>query len=474
MKPYAYYNEHDKNAAEWLRQLIKDGLIADGEVDERSIEDVLPNELAGFTQCHFFAGIGGWSLALRMSGWPDDKPVWTGSCPCQPFSAAGKGVGTDDERHLWPAFHHLISQCRPATLFGEQVEAAIRHGWLDLVQSDMEGIGYAFAAAGIPAGGVGAPHIRQRLWFVAHAQSKRATSSILGNTLDTRPQRYGRPIDQHDAPGWEGAQRHSAKTGFWDNCDWIPCRDGKYRPVESKFISLPNGLSGRMVYRSNQGLQPITEEKEGVTYGAESKVRTREDLPKLQINSSKETVSFGIRRHGGILPQEILQRKLYEQSDVKRKADECELFAKHIDKITERIVSGVREERTPSCSPHRRESIEQRINEFADFVRILPRSFAFAELYEDHATKNSMLALLKTDAAKRLLLNTSFKAKSPWESVSQEEKNEIWVGYWSRNFVKTIEPPTIQKGKARVMRLKGFGNAIVPQVAAEFIKATRL
>jgi len=88
----AYYNEIDPFAAEWLRQLIKDGLIADGEVDERSIEDVTPNELAGFTQCHFFAGIGGWSYALRLAGWPDDQPVWTGSCPCQPFSTAGKGV----------------------------------------------------------------------------------------------------------------------------------------------------------------------------------------------------------------------------------------------------------------------------------------------------------------------------------------------------------------------------------------------
>ena len=88
----SYYNEHDPKAAAWLRELIKAGLIPDGDVDERSIAEVKPDELRHYTQCHFFAGIGGWSLALQLAGWSADKPVWTGSCPCQPFSAAGKGL----------------------------------------------------------------------------------------------------------------------------------------------------------------------------------------------------------------------------------------------------------------------------------------------------------------------------------------------------------------------------------------------
>ena len=162
----AYYNEFDPKAAAWLRELIKQGHIADGVVDDRSIEDVTPTELTGFTQCHFFAGIGVWSYALRRAGWADDRPVWTGSCPCQPFSAAGKGSGFDDERHLWPAFHHLISQCRPPIVLGEQVASKDGLGWLDLVQADLEATGYASGAVDLCAAGIGAPHIRQRLWWV--------------------------------------------------------------------------------------------------------------------------------------------------------------------------------------------------------------------------------------------------------------------------------------------------------------------
>ena len=88
----AYYNEIDPYAAQWLRNLISSGHIAAGDVDERSIVEVRPDDLRGYTQCHFFAGIGVLSHALRLAGWSDDRPVlvWTASLPCQPFSAAGK------------------------------------------------------------------------------------------------------------------------------------------------------------------------------------------------------------------------------------------------------------------------------------------------------------------------------------------------------------------------------------------------
>lgn len=171
MSAAAYYNEIDPFAAQWLRNLIAAGHIAPGEVDERSIEDVTPDDLRGFTQCHFFAGIGVWSHSLRLAGWPDDRPVWTGSCPCQPFSAAGKGDGFADERHLWPHFFHLISERRPQHVFGEQVASGNANTWFDLVQADLEGMGYAFGLVPFTSAGIGAPHIRERAYWVANADS---------------------------------------------------------------------------------------------------------------------------------------------------------------------------------------------------------------------------------------------------------------------------------------------------------------
>ena len=297
----AYYNENDRFAAQWLRNLITRGLIAPGEVDERSIEDVCPNDLAGFTQCHFFAGIGVWSYALRQAGWADDKPVWTGSCPCQSFSTAGKGKGFADERHLWPAFFHLIEQCRPSIVFGEQVEAAVKHGWLDLVQDDLEGVGYSFGAVGAPAAGVGAPHIRSRLFWVADSEhdgshwgtitgisSKgkeergmqqfegRGPVGWLADSADERfdrrraseavsrekqPERFcdadrlvhsnnhgcGSRSEASEAAGHGGASDATNWTsGFWADADWLPCKDGKWRPIEPGSFPLAHGAAARV------------------------------------------------------------------------------------------------------------------------------------------------------------------------------------------------------------------------------------
>ncbi len=175
MTARAYYNEIDPAAVAVLRQLIADGVIADGEVDSRSIKDVSYDEIRGFTQYHWFAGGGLWSVACRMAGWPDERPIWTGSCPCQPFSAAGKGGGTDDPRHLWPDLFRLVGAARPAFLVGEQVAGAAGYGWFDGVRADLEGEGYASRAVDFPACSVDAPHQRNRLYWVAmeHAASER-------------------------------------------------------------------------------------------------------------------------------------------------------------------------------------------------------------------------------------------------------------------------------------------------------------
>lgn len=286
----AYYNEVDPYAAQWLRNLIAAGHLADGVVDERSIEDVHPIELREFTQCHFFAGIGVWSRALRLAGWPDERPVWTGSCPCQPFSSAGKGVGFADERHLWPAFHHLIGECRPPVVFGEQVASKDGLAWLDLVRADLEATGYAAGAADLCAAGVGAPHIRQRLYWVADADQQRRLEAgrdtcgdretgarqprdragdggpddqsarldplrlpgadhqrRAGQRVLLRDEESGRnPSGVLEAARGSETNRPSPTNGHWRDADWLGCRDGKWRPVEPSTFPLAHGAPARV------------------------------------------------------------------------------------------------------------------------------------------------------------------------------------------------------------------------------------
>ncbi|WP_238592470.1 DNA cytosine methyltransferase [Comamonas testosteroni] len=178
-----------------LRNLIVAGHIAPGDVDERSIEDVHPSDLKPYTQCHFFAGVGVWSHALRRAGWADDRPVWTGSCPCQPFSSAGQGAGFDDQRHLWPHFFHFIEQRRPSAIFGEQVASRDADPWIDLVQDDLEGLGYGVGAVPFPSAGVGAPHIRDRLYWMAYANGSTGRQGCANLR--------GRPVGSNAQP-WTG------------------------------------------------------------------------------------------------------------------------------------------------------------------------------------------------------------------------------------------------------------------------------
>jgi DNA (cytosine-5)-methyltransferase 1 len=292
----ALYNEIDRYCCDWLQNLMDAEHITPGRIDDRSIADLSPDDVRGYERVHFFAGIGGWELALQMSEYAG--PVWTGSCPCQPFSAAGKGKASGDERHLWPEWFRLISAVRPPIIFGEQVEAAIGWGWLDLVYSDLEAEGYALRSTVLPACSVGAPHIRQRLWFVADSASER--NGEFGDTRETgkphgragtisgsadggvghadKPRSQGQfkrrdsssqrsigqtgmghgGVDYPTSPrlkpegqGPEGETRHETRLrvpshGCWQDLIWLPCTDGKQRPTQSGIFPLAHGVSGRV------------------------------------------------------------------------------------------------------------------------------------------------------------------------------------------------------------------------------------
>ena len=256
-----YYNDNDPYAAQWLRNLIAAGHLPAGDVDERSITEVRADELTGYTQHHFFAGIGGWPLALQWAGWPADEPVWTGSCPCQPLSGAGRRRGADDERHLWPAFHALIAECRPPVVFGEQVSGTLGRDWLSAVRADLEHGGYAVGSADLSAAGVGAPHIRQRLYWVAdatggnghrlwparrgwHESSNGGTAERMANPdggeADATTARRLHAESVESRRGTDGGGRG------WQSIEWIPCADGKERPIEPGLHPLVNGIPNRV------------------------------------------------------------------------------------------------------------------------------------------------------------------------------------------------------------------------------------
>lgn len=249
----AFYNDNDPFVAKWLNNLISAGHLPRGIVDSRGVEFLEPEDLHGFGECHFFAGIGGWPLALQQAGGARGLRVWTGSCPCQPFSVAGRRKGFSDKRHLWPEWFRLINACRPDVVFGEQVSSPHALEWLEAVFDDMEGAGYTCGALDLCAASVGAPHIRQRLYWVAYAGGERRKGERVqlqqggqGETCSKAP--------RGGSPSWVAGQNRECGTrrwggstdSWWGDSDWLLCRDGKWRPVEPGTFPLADGVPSRV------------------------------------------------------------------------------------------------------------------------------------------------------------------------------------------------------------------------------------
>ncbi len=462
-----YYNDFDKNAVRWLRNLISAGLLPMGVVDDRPIQEVLASDLIGYTQCHFFAGIGGWPLALQLAGWPKDRPVWTGSCPCQPFSVAGTGGGNDDPRALWWAFRWLIMQCKPPVVFGEQVASKDGRGWLAGVRSDLEALGYEVGAADLCAAGVkaegsvllagnngirqervnlGPAHIRQRLYWVADTSHQRINGS--GNGREGRQGEYpdcgGLGDSRFPGTGRDTGTASSPQEGGGGSrvADGLYC--GDQPDTSSDVVGLGNAEWQRL-----EGFGASVRGKSG--YGGSGEQTAPPgyaDFTLIPCGDGKAR-----RLEPGLVPlvdglPKVLAYVCPECSLIIEKTDHDRIWAApSAIPLRSEEMPGLRSDGEITQASCGQRPDQQRTGEYRNFMHYLPC---------DTSSERT----------------SSFDVCDLWEDVFSQGSSEKSQMLLTRLCPRDGSEMRIEEMEyIRVSSIRGFGNAIVPTLAAEFIGA---
>jgi len=454
-----FYNEWDPYAASWLRQLVEDGHIPPGEVDERDINTIDPDELIRYTQCHFFAGIGGWVYALRLANW-GDRRVWTGSCPCQPFSVAGNKKGASDkERNLWPVWFNLIKVVRPDTVFGEQVASAVgeKYQWLDAVSHDLEDEGYRIGSGILPACSVKAPHIRQRLWFVADTndngrdESMREISGGLPERTDGSSVIDGRNMADTEHNGRNRSQADTSLEGSNESGIGIPVGDD----IASARGSMADPQNQRLQGRGHverEGSENLEDESQSDIRGESGR--------RSKVNGIGMADPQNHGRDGRTIPVERERPKDLE--------DESESDIRGEPSGHGEVSNIVADNDSVGLKVEREGEIQERQNESGD----------------DADGCGSDMA---DPSDKGLEGGLSGGQNEEWEAIDRHvgcsgttgegEPGQwdgiVWV-YCKDKKIRPIKPgiqPLAYGVSARVGKLRAIGNAIVPQVAAEIIRA---
>lgn len=215
------------------------------------------------THLDLFSGIGGFALACRWAGVetigfaeiddyasrvlaknfpgvpnygdvrnvPDIAATWlvTGGFPCQPFSIAGKRDGAADDRWLWPEMAGVIERIRPNWVLAENVPGIIRME-LDTVLSDLECLDYSTTAVSVPAVGVDAPHIRNRIWIVAHHDNPRCAQQRRTGPASPEYATTECSSDEWEAEFWE------PESGMDRVVDGIPNRVDRLRGLGNAIV----------------------------------------------------------------------------------------------------------------------------------------------------------------------------------------------------------------------------------------------
>ena len=415
-----YYNDNEIFVVEWLRELIRKGHLPDGHVDDRSILDVSASDIESYVQCHFFAGIGGWSYALRIAGWPDDVPVWSASLPCQPFSQAGKGAGFDDERHLWPSFRRLVEQCRPPAIFGEQVASPLGRAWVSRVFSDLEGMGYAVWCTALPACSVGAPHQRLRLFWCAFADMGNPKERSTTHIRQSRSSNVGETKDRG--------------SGLFGALDYADCRECTGN-AESEKCDI-DGAEARW----KQGNVQSTNASSNFRLDNPTGARYESTGCRKSEESERRTGVLGMGREGCGMAN----------------TDGGEQEDKRVQRGRGYVQWEENKEVNRGYSEHDRADSAER-----DGTEFRVSAFENANKQEDGLSRETSPSHTRKGGSNRLL---------PWR--------EFDLLYCSDGKIRRA--PVLESGvfplahgvPGRVGRLRAYGNAIVPQVAAAFILAS--
>ena len=432
-----FYNEWDPYAASWLRQLVEDGHIPPGEVDERDINTIDPDELIRYTQCHFFAGIGGWVYALRLANW-GDRRVWTGSCPCQPFSVAGNKKGASDkERNLWPVWFNLIKVVRPDTVFGEQVASAVneKYQWLDAVSHDLEDEGYRIGSGILPACSVKAPHIRQRLWFVADTndngrdESMREISGGLPERTDGSSVIDGRNMADTEHNGRNRSQADTSLEGSNESGIGIPVGDD----IASARGSMADPQNQRLQGRGHverEGSENLEDESQSDIRGESGR--------RSKVNGIGMADPQNHGRDGRTIPVERERPKDLE--------DESESDIRGEPSGHGEVSGTVADNDSVGCGSDMADPSDKGLE-----GGLSGGQNEEWEAIDGHVGRSG---------------TTGEGEPGQWDGI-------VWV-YCKDKKIRPIKPgiqPLAYGVSARVGKLRAIGNAIVPQVAAEIITA---
>ena len=343
----------------------------------------------------------------------ESPEIITGGFPCQPFSVAGSRKGTDDNRHLWPEMFRIIKEFKPRWIIGENVRGivSIQDGLVfETVCTDLESEGYEVQTFNIPAVGVGAPHKRERIWIVANSRC-----SIRGK----QSSRNSESIGSRTFKKTERSTDTSKITGSSERAETMADTESKRTGENNERLrSRTSGISGR----------------EGTT-------RIQEDV----ANSNTGNVEAGCER----------QRRIREENTKERQSNNVtgssEVMANTNESISrERQIFGNPNDKGRGASETRRESLQP----------------------EDRQTRTDNLG-----SGSEVMANTNSERQQEQcrpKSI-QEEGNELECSssqgggnFWD------IEPDVgrvVNGLPGRVHRLKGLGNAIVPQIAEEIGRA---